>query len=102
MDIFGRENFFIELQNHGIEEQQRILPQLIKLARENERRDWSATNDAHYINREDSAHPEHSGLHPDRTARWTSPAIWSFRPRSSISRSVEEMREAISRCARGL
>lgn len=32
VDIFGRENFFIELQNHGIEEQKRILPQLIKLA----------------------------------------------------------------------
>lgn len=33
-DIFGSENFFIELQDHGIEEQKRIIPSLIKLARE--------------------------------------------------------------------
>ena len=46
VDIFGRENFFIELQNHGIEEQKRILPQLIKLARENEV-GLVANNDAH-------------------------------------------------------
>ena len=70
MDIFGRENFFIELQNHGIEEQKRILPQLIQLARENEAWDWSATNDAHYHPTGRTAgHPEHSGLHPDQTGR---------------------------------
>ena len=33
-DIFGSENFFIELQDHGIEEQKRIIPSLIKIARE--------------------------------------------------------------------
>ena len=28
-DLFGRENFFIELQDHGIEEQRRIIPDLV-------------------------------------------------------------------------
>lgn len=47
-DMFGSENFFIELQDHGIEEQKRILPSLIKLAREIGV-DIVATNDCHYI-----------------------------------------------------
>ena len=33
-DIFGRDNYFIELQNHKFADQQRILPMLIKLSRE--------------------------------------------------------------------
>ncbi|MFZ1761076.1 MAG: DNA polymerase III subunit alpha, partial [Ruminococcus bromii] len=52
-DIFGSENFFIELQDHGIEEQKRIIPSLIKLAREIGV-DIVATNDCHYIEKQDS------------------------------------------------
>jgi len=53
IDIFGRENFYIEVQNHGIDEQQRILPQLRRLATELNV-GIVATNDAHYIKRSDS------------------------------------------------
>ena len=52
-DMFGRDNFFIELQNHGIEEQKRIIPDLVKIAREINV-DIVATNDCHYIDKEDS------------------------------------------------
>lgn len=52
-DMFGSENFFIELQDHGIEEQKRIIPSLIKLAREIGV-DIVATNDCHYIEKQDS------------------------------------------------
>ena len=52
-DLFGAENYFIELQNHGIEEQQRILPDLIRLAGEIGV-GLVATNDAHYLAKEDS------------------------------------------------
>ncbi len=52
-DLFGRENYFIELQDHGIAEQQAILPDLVRLAG-----DLGvglvATNDCHYIKKEDS------------------------------------------------
>ena len=34
LDIFGKDNFFIELQDHGLAEQRRVLPRLVKLARE--------------------------------------------------------------------
>ena len=51
-DLFGRENFFIELQDHGIEEQQRIIPGLVQLAEEIGV-GLVATNDSHYIEKED-------------------------------------------------
>lgn len=53
IEIFGRENYYIEVQNHGIAEQQRILPMLRRLAGELGV-GIVATNDAHYIRREDS------------------------------------------------
>ncbi len=53
IEIFGRENYYIEVQNHGIAEQQRILPLLRRLATELGV-GIVATNDAHYIRREDS------------------------------------------------
>ena len=34
LDIFGRGNFFVELQDHGIPEEKQVLPRLVKLARE--------------------------------------------------------------------
>ena len=49
--IFG-EDFYIELQDHGIEEQKQILPDLIKIARELDIQ-LVATNDVHYIEKED-------------------------------------------------
>ena len=52
--IFGKDNFFIELQNHGIAEQRQILPSLAKLARECGL-GMVATNDVHYIKRSDAS-----------------------------------------------
>ena len=51
-DLFGRDNFFIELQNHGIEEQERIIPDLARIADEIGV-GLVATNDSHYIEKED-------------------------------------------------
>ncbi len=52
-DIFGKENYYIEIQNHGIPEQERILPQLVRVAREIDA-PLVATNDCHYINKSDA------------------------------------------------
>ena len=52
-DIFGRENFYIELQDHGIAAQKKIIPDLIKIARECNL-ECVATNDVHYIEKEDA------------------------------------------------
>ena len=51
--IFGRGNFYLELQDHGMAEQKRINPQLIRLSRETGI-PLVATNDCHYIAPEDS------------------------------------------------
>ena len=50
--MFG-DDFYIELQNHGLPEQQRILPGLRKLAAELDVK-TVATNDVHYVAREDA------------------------------------------------
>jgi DNA polymerase-3 subunit alpha len=48
-----KDDFYIEIQNHGLEKQLEVLPQLIQLSK-----DLSiplvATNDVHYLNREDA------------------------------------------------
>ncbi len=51
--IYGKGNYYIEIQDHGLEEQQLVLPQLVKLAKETNI-PLVATNDAHYVSREDS------------------------------------------------
>ena len=52
-DLFGEGNYYIELQDHGLEEDTIVLPQLIKLARETGI-PMAATNDSHYLRREDA------------------------------------------------
>src|SRR3546814_519992 len=52
-DIFGRDNLFIELQDHGIPEQHRTNPQLLDIARQIGA-PLLATNDSHYVRREDA------------------------------------------------
>ena len=51
--IFGKDNFYIELQDHGLNEQQQVLPLLVKLAEECEL-PLVATNDCHYLRRENA------------------------------------------------
>jgi DNA polymerase-3 subunit alpha len=53
IDIFGRENFFIEIQDHGLTEQRRIIPGLLKLADEF-KLTTICTNDVHYVGADDS------------------------------------------------
>ena len=53
-DIFGRDSYFIELQDHGIPEQRQILPQLLEIARKLDA-PLLATNDSHYTHRRDAA-----------------------------------------------
>ena len=51
--VLGQGNFYLELQNHGIREQQIIEPMLIKLSKETGI-PLVATNDTHYVFREDN------------------------------------------------
>lgn len=53
-EIFGQGNFFLELQDHGIKEQKKVNKVLLKLSQETGI-PLVATNDVHYIEREDAA-----------------------------------------------
>ncbi len=52
-DIFGRDNLFVELQDHGLADQHSTNPQLIEIARRLNA-PLLATNDSHYTHREDA------------------------------------------------
>ncbi len=52
-DIFGKDNFYIELQNHDLPEEKQILPDLAELARVCDL-PLVATNDCHYLRRRDA------------------------------------------------
>ena len=52
-DIFGKGNYFLELQDHGIPEQKMVNNSLLRMSRELDI-ELVATNDVHYINAEDA------------------------------------------------
>ena len=52
-EIFGKGNFFLELQDHGIEEQAQVNPMLIRMSEELDI-PLVATNDVHYTYAEDA------------------------------------------------
>jgi DNA polymerase-3 subunit alpha len=52
-DLFGKENYFVELMDHGIEIEQRVTKDLLRLA-EHIGAPLVATNDLHYTRQDDS------------------------------------------------
>lgn len=56
LDIYGRENFYLEMHDHGIEAQEKCNRQLLEWSREYDLKPVAA-NDVHFLNRRD--HPFH-------------------------------------------
>ena len=52
-DLFGKDNFFLELQDHGIPDQTKVNTALLKMSKETGI-DLVATNDIHYTFKEDA------------------------------------------------
>ena len=52
-DIFGKDNYFLEIQDHNLPEQKEVNAGIIKLSKELDI-PLVATNDLHYVNKEDS------------------------------------------------
>jgi DNA polymerase-3 subunit alpha len=52
VDIYGRENTYVEIHNHGLEPQRRVTPGLLKLANEFGLKPVAA-NDVHFLDRGD-------------------------------------------------
>jgi DNA polymerase-3 subunit alpha len=52
-DILGPENFFLEIQDHGIPDQQKIIPMMARLGEETGLQ-LVGTNDSHYLDKSDA------------------------------------------------
>ena len=102
LDIFGRGNFFIELQDHGIPEQKQVLPRLVKLARELDI-PLVCSNDCHYLTREDAEMQEvlmciQTGktLQDENRMRMTTDQLY-VKSEEEMLRAFPNFREAIER-----
>ena len=88
--IFGRENFFIEIQDHGLQAQQQTNPQLLRIAN-----DLSApllaTNDLHYV-RHDDAEMHDALLCIGTGSRVADPERFRFESDQHYLKSAAEMR----------
>ena len=56
-NLYGKENFFLEIQNHGIAEQKKVNAFLISYAKEH-KIGLVATNDVHYIEKKDAKYQD--------------------------------------------
>lgn len=92
-ELFG-DDYYIELQDHGLEEQKRTNPALIRLARELDIK-MIITNDAHYLNKED-ADAQDSLLCLQTNADKSDPNRFHFPNNEFYVKSVDEMRQAFS------
>src|SRR5579871_4829360 len=52
-DLFGKENFFLEIQDHGLDQDKVVIPQLHRLSQET-RIPLVASNDSHYLRKDDA------------------------------------------------
>src|SRR5689334_9064653 len=52
-DMFGKENFFLEIQDHGLDQDKIVVPLVHRLSQET-RIPLVATNDSHYMRKEDA------------------------------------------------
>jgi len=87
--VFGRENTFVELQNAGLEVQQRVNPELVKLASE-ARLPLVATGDVHYLTAQD-AYSHEALLCIQSGDSLKNPDHWRFDTNEFYFKSPEEM-----------
>ncbi|MTA44293.1 MAG: DNA polymerase III subunit alpha, partial [Actinobacteria bacterium] len=89
-DIFGRDNFFVEIQDHGIPEQKTTNPQLLEIARAI-KAPLVATNDSHYVHQHDAV--SHDALLCVQTGSLMSdPDRFKFHGDQHYLKSAAEMR----------
>src|SRR5215212_6051183 len=89
-DIFGRDNLFIELQDHGLPLQRETNPKLLEIARKIQA-PLLATNDSHYTDRDD--HLSHDALLCVQTgALMSDPKRFKFEGDQHYLKPAAEMR----------
>lgn len=90
-DIFGKDNFYLELMEHGIEIESRVRDGLLEIGRKLGIKPL-ATNDCHYVAQSDSSN--HEALLCIQTGKTLSdPTRFKFDGNGYFLKSAEEMRE---------
>lgn len=95
-DIFGPDNFYLELQDHGIDKQRPVNQGIMRIARETGL-PVVVTNDAHYLRRED-AKMQDVLLCVQTGKTVDDPNRWRFDTEEFYLKSEEELRELFPNC----
>jgi len=95
-EIFGEDNFYLELQDHGIPEQRAVNQGLLRMARETEL-PLVVSNDAHYLRKEEAVTQDvllcvQTGKTVDDTNRM------KFQTDEFYLKSEEELRQLFPNC----
>ena len=90
-DIFGKENYFVELMDHGLEIERRVSKDLIELAKKIGA-PLLATNDLHYVN-ENDANVQDAMLCINSGSKLDDPDRFKFDGSGYYLKSAQEMRE---------
>lgn len=93
--IFGPENFYVEIQDHGIADQQKILDALVEIARACDA-PIVATNDSHYIKPEDWE-AQDALLCLNTNAKIDDPDRYRFETREFYLKSPQEMSDIFAK-----
>src|SRR5580692_3355055 len=101
-DIFGKNNFFLEIQDHGLEQDKRLTPVVNRLSQETGI-PLVATNDSHYLRRDDArAHEILMSIQTGKTMsdpahmHWDHPDFY-VKSRDEMMKLFGELEDAVNR-----
>ncbi|MCI1636155.1 DNA polymerase III subunit alpha [Bifidobacterium sp.] len=90
-DIFGKENYYVELMDHGLEIESRVTKDLLRLAKQINA-PLLATNDSHYVHEQDAS-AQDALLCINSGSRLDEPGRFKFDGSGYYIKSAQEMRE---------
>jgi DNA polymerase-3 subunit alpha len=101
-DILGKNNFFLEVQDHHLEQDRRLTPELNRLSHETGL-PLVATNDSHYLRKEDARAHEillciqtGKGMNDPNRMRWGTPDFY-LKSRDEMMELFGELEDAVDR-----
>jgi DNA polymerase-3 subunit alpha len=101
-DILGKNNFFLEVQDHHLEQDRKLTPQLVRLSSETGF-PLVATNDSHYLRKDDARAHEillciqtGKGMNDPNRMKWNTPDFY-LKSREEMMELFGELEHALDR-----
>ncbi|MGA2155746.1 MAG: DNA polymerase III subunit alpha, partial [Bryobacteraceae bacterium] len=101
-DIFGKNNYFLEVQDHHLDQDKRLIPQVNRLSQETGLA-LVVTNDSHYLRRDDARAHEillciQTGkmMNDPNRMRWNTPDFY-LKSRDEMMELFGELEDAVDR-----